>query len=102
MNTNIIIDDKDIKAIQKGYYCQLKRFEQEGDTLYIRPNKRYEIGNNINYSIQVGEGHVGSIICDKDCNVIIEKDIMTNEIIEVNGIEKQNRSLEYLKTNSIF
>lgn len=76
----------EIKAIQKGYYFQIKRYEQEkGETLYLRPNKIYQIGNSKEYSIEIGNDHIGQIECNENGRIIITKDSLSGDQILVNG-----------------
>ena len=86
--------NKDIKAIQKGYYYQIKLYQHpEAETLYLRSNKIYQIGNSAKYSIEIGDDHIGQIICDKDGTVIIERNQTSKNQIYVNEDKVYNQCL---------
>ncbi|GAB1224491.1 hypothetical protein ENUP19_0204G0001 [Entamoeba nuttalli] len=89
------VSDNDLKAMEKGYCCKVTRFPQTGDSLYIRPNKIYQVGNIPDAAIQVGDSPVliCTLVCDKEANVVIETNPKTSDIVKVNDIVMKKKQL---------
>ena len=83
-----------IKALQKGYYYQIQLEYGNGNTLYLRPNKEYEIGNSPQYSIEMGNDYIGKIICEKKVQTYIQQNQFSIHKIQVNNREINDKICE--------
>ncbi|ELP86587.1 hypothetical protein EIN_162210 [Entamoeba invadens IP1] len=92
--------------MERGYCCKISRFSSptSENSLYIRPNKIYQLGSDKSSAIQLDDanGVVCTFTCDKEANVVMDVNPNTTETIKINNkvVPNKNR-LNHLDVISV-